>query len=59
MIKNNRNGKKLWVEVPVELYDGLYKNSKKRNITFTKYINRALLRYLIKEELNEDDKKLM
>lgn len=51
--KYNRTGKKLWVEIPHDLYDILNKNAEDRNITFTKYINRILLRYIIKEELSD------
>lgn len=51
-----RYGKKLWVEISPELYEFLKNNAKKRNITFTKYINRVLLRYSIKEESYEDNK---
>ena len=48
--KWNRKGKKkLWVEIPVDLYDKLIINCEKRNITFTKYINRILLRHTIEE----------
>lgn len=50
-----RKLKKLWVEVNPDLYDLLKSNAIKRNIKFTKYINRALLRYSIKEELYENE----
>ncbi len=57
MKKNQmRFGKKLWVEISPEFYILLQTYAKQRNITFTKYINRALLRYSIKEELYEDNK---
>lgn len=49
-----RNLKKLWVEIPPQLYELLKKNSEKRNITFTKYINRILLRYSLKEEFHDN-----
>jgi len=51
-----RSLKKLWVEVPPKLYELLEQNAKKRNMIFTKYINRILLRYSLKEEFYEDDK---
>ena len=54
---SNRSGKKLWVEIPQELYETLEYNAKKRNITFTKYINRILLRYSIKEESYENNEE--
>ena len=50
-----RYGKKLWVEVQPKLYEFLQMNAKKRNLTFTKYINRALMRYSIKEEFYENN----
>ncbi len=50
-----RKLKKLWVEIAPELYALLEDNAKKRNIKFTKYINRILLRYSIKEEWHENN----
>lgn len=54
---NKRSVKKLWVEVHEELYDKLQQLAKKRNITFTKYINRSLLRSLLRDELHENSEK--
>lgn len=53
--KWSRKGKrKLWVDISEHLYEKLKNNSKKRNITFTKCINRILLRYIIEEEKYEN-----
>ena len=49
-MKEKRNLKKLWVEVHPELYDALKKCSQDRGITFTRYINMILLRFMIQEE---------
>lgn len=49
-MKWTRKGKKkLWVDIPQELYDQLKNSSQKRNITFTKYINRILMRFILEE----------
>jgi len=53
-MKKERNGRvKLWVELPKELYERLQRCAEKRNISFTKYINRSLLRSVIEEEKHE------
>jgi hypothetical protein len=54
-----RKGKrKLWVNIPEGLYDQLQLQAKRRNLLFSKYINRALMRYMIEEnryEIDEND----
>lgn len=50
-----RKGKrKLWVDIPEDLYEQVKLNAKKRNLNFTKYINRILMRYLIEENKYEN-----
>ena len=44
-----RTNKKLWVEIPEDLYNQLQINAKKRNITFTRVVTRALVRYIVEE----------
>lgn len=46
--------KKLWVDIPQDLYDQLQAHAKKRNLKFTKYINRILIRYVIEENKYEN-----
>ncbi len=45
---------KLWVNIPDILYEKLKKYASKRNIKFSKYVNRALLHYIIKESEYEN-----
>lgn len=53
-MKKERIGlKKLWVNVSASLYERIKEKSKQRSITFTKYVNRALLRYILDEEKYE------
>lgn len=49
--------KKLWVEISPELLEKLKECAHKRNITFTKYINRSLWRSLVREESYESDQE--
>ena len=51
--KRERRLKKLWVEITPELYERLKECATNRNITFTKYINRSLLRSLLRDESYE------
>ncbi len=55
--KKKRYVKKLWVEIHEELYDKLQECATKRNITFTKYINRSLLRSLLRDESYESNQE--
>lgn len=53
--KWKRNGtRKLWVDVSEELYEELQRIAHKRNIKFTKLINRILIRSVITENKYED-----
>jgi len=47
--------KRLSVEIPDELHNKLWKMAKKRNITLTKYVTRALLRYMFDEQKYEKE----
>jgi hypothetical protein len=52
--------KRLACFIPEELHKKLWKISKKRNITLTRYVTRALIRYVLDEQKYEkenDDKK--
>lgn len=49
-----RSVKKLWVEIHKDLYERLQQCATKRNVTFTKYINRSLLRSLLRDESHEN-----
>lgn len=46
--------KKLWVDIPHELYDQLKIGCQKRNIKFTQYINRILMRFVLEENKYEN-----
>ncbi len=53
--KWNRKGrKKLWVYISLDLYEELERSANIRNVTFSKYINRALLRYTLEQNKYED-----
>ncbi len=52
-MKNKSSLRKLWVNVNKELYEKITQRSQVRNITFTKYVNRALLRYVLDESKYE------
>ena len=50
--------KRLAVLIPDELHKQLWKMARRRNITLTRYVTRALLRYILDEqrfEGKEDD----
>ena len=52
--------KRLSIEIPTELHKKLWKMARRRNITLTRYVTRALLRYMHDEqrfERKEDDVK--
>lgn len=46
--------KKLWVDVPEELYEQLEKDAEKRNLKFSIYVRRILFRSTIVENRYED-----
>jgi hypothetical protein len=46
--------KKLWVYIGIDLYNQLQADAQLRNMKFTKYINRALLRYTLEQNRYED-----
>lgn len=45
--------KRLACHIPIILHDKLKKIAKKKNITLTRYVIRALLRYSMREDLYE------
>jgi len=45
--------KRLSCNIPKMLYDKLKRRAKSKNITITRYVTRALLRYIIKEDSYE------
>jgi hypothetical protein len=49
-----RNGKKIWCEVSRDLYVEIERQADKRNITFTKYVNRVLMRAVIEDNRYEN-----
>lgn len=52
--------KRLAVEIPEEVHKQLWKLARRRNITLTRYVTRALLRYMLDEqkyEREQDDTK--
>ena len=42
--------KRLHVLIPKAIHEKLWKIAKQRNITLSRYVNRALLRYILNEE---------
>jgi hypothetical protein len=46
--------KRLWAYIPEDLHKKLRHNAQKKNITLTRYITRALLRYTLDQEKYED-----
>lgn len=46
--------KRLACKIPQKLHDYIRRQSKKKNITMTRYITRALLRYSLHEQKYED-----
>lgn len=46
--------KRLACEIPLKLHEQLKKKAKKKNITLTRYVIRALLRYSMFENKYED-----
>lgn len=53
-MKWKRKGmRKLWVNIPDIMYDRLKNHAQKRNVSFTKIVNRALLKYILEEDKYE------
>lgn len=46
--------KRLHILVPVWTHKKLWKIARQRNITLSRYVNRALLRYILDEQKYED-----
>jgi predicted HicB family RNase H-like nuclease len=46
--------KRLWAYIPEQLHAKLQHNAKKKNMSLTKYITRALLRYMLDQEKYEN-----
>jgi len=45
--------KRLSVDIPKEVHKQLWKLARRRNITLTRYVTRALLRYMLDEQKYE------